>query len=418
MSANIFIQKLFRFKGILRVCGFTFEVRNQTLLIPVTPHKNGRCCPICERKCKLVKSNREERRWRDIPFCGWTVYLCYAPREIDCPTHGRRQESIPWADSHSRVTHRFEWLLLVYCKSMTQKMAAELLRISTSTLSDQLHSIIERTRKSHKIKGLRKIGIDEISYAKGRRFATIVYDLGTSKVLWIGKGKGRKTIDEFFEKVLSDYQKNKITHASCDLGATYIGALKTFCPNAQLVLDRFHIVKLLNDTVDELRKDEWRKLSPDMRKAVRGLRWILYKHPSNRTEEDVTLLKNLKRSNRRLWRAAVLKDEFNLFWDFSNTEQALSFLKKWSTTALKSRIEPLKRFVKLLRKHINDIVSFVDSRLSNAVAEGVNRIIKIVKNRASGFRDLKPFADLIFLVVGDLNIPNKIRRDNNLANLL
>ena len=298
--------------------------------------------------------------------------------------------------------------MLTYSQLMTQRAAAELLGMPTSTFSDVLHRTISRIRDGHRIRGLKSIGIDEVSYCKGHKYITVVYDLDRSRVLWVGKGKARKTIDRFFNEALSDYQKKQITWACCDMSETFINAIKKHCPNAQLVLDRFHIVKALNEAMDEVRKEQWRKASKDERQALKGLRWLLFKHVSRRSPEDHALIEQLKRGNHRIHRACVLKDEFNLFWDFSDKDQAKGFLKRWGTTALKSRLEPIRKFVHTIRKHSEDIITFVESRLTNAAAEGMNRIIGIVRNRASGFRSVEAFINLIYLVLGDVDIPAHI----------
>ncbi len=160
--------------------------------------------------------------------------------------------------------------------------------------------------------------------------------------------------------------------------------------------------------MDEVRKEEWRKADKDHRKSLKGLRWLLYKHSSNRSKENTKTLKSLYMGNRRIHRAWVIKDEFEQFWDFKDQESAQEFLKSWCTTALKSRLEPLQKFVATVRKHEHRLLPFVETGLTNAVAEGLNRIIKIVKNRASGFRTLDAFSDLIFLTVGDIDIPAQI----------
>ena len=192
------------------------------------------------------------------------------------------------------------------------------------------------------------------------------------------------------------------------MSQAYIGAIEEHCKNATLVLDRFHIVKALNDAVDEVRKDQWRKASGDKRKALKGLRWLLFKHSSKRSKKDSRILNALRKANRRIHRAWVLKDEFERFWDYKAPWAAKKFLKRWMTTALKSRLEPIRKFVQTLKKHMAHIVTFVETRLTNAITEGLNRIIKIVKNRASGFRTLQAFTDMIFLTVGDLDIPAQI----------
>jgi len=406
MNTVKFIKKLLRLKGLI-VTYFWFKIRIKELHLQVKPHKNGCRCPECGRRGKIIQILKA-RQWRDVCVCGWTVLFHYCPKEIYCTTHGRIQEEIPWAAHMARITYRFEYLCLVYSQLMTQKAAAEILHIPSSTLSDILHRTITRIREGHKIRGLKSIGIDEISYLKKHKYVTIVYDLERSCVVWVGKGKDRKTIDKFFNEELSPYQKKQIKWASCDMSETYMGAIKDHCPSAKLVLDRFHIVKKLNEALDEVRKQQWRKASMDERKALKGLRWLLFRHPDNRSEEDKVLLKQLKKGNNRIYRACILKDEFNLFWDFEDTQEAKVFLKRWGTSALKSRLEPIRNFVQTIRKYSDHIITFINSRLTNAIAEGLNRIIKIVKNRASGFRSIPAFIDLIYLTVGDVDIPNSI----------
>lgn len=406
MTARRLLAKLLRFKG-LRVVDFGFE-GGSNFVITVAPHKNGCRCPECGRRGTIIRTMTEARCWRDIPVCGWTVWLQHCPREIWCPTHGRVVEEIPWAEAFARVSYRFEYAMLRYCQVMTQKAAAALLRVPASTLSDILHRTITRIRAGHRIRGFKKLGVDEISYAKGHKYATLVYDLDRSCVVWVGPGKGRETIDVFFNEVLSTYQKEQIQWACCDMSESYIGAIKAHCHNATLVLDRFHIVKALNAAVDDVRKEQWRLAGGDERKALKGLRWILYRHSSTRSQEDAQALKALKTANNRIYRAWRLKDEFEQFWDYKAPWAANRFLKNWTTAALRSRLAPLRKFVMTIRQHFSGVLAFIDSRLTNAIAEGLNRIVKIVKNRASGFRTLDAFTDMIFLTVGDVDIPAQI----------
>jgi transposase len=402
-----FIVNLFRLKDIF-VTDYQFKAKDKTLYLFLKPFKKGCRCPLCGRRCTIVHLSSSPRQWRDLPVCGWRVFFYYQPKEISCPTHGRLQEMIPWADPYARITYRFEYAMLMYCQWMTQKSASYLLHIPTSTLSDLLHQSIARSRDGHGIRELKSMGVDEISYCKGQKYATIVYDLDRSCVLWVGKGKGRETIDRFFQEALSKYQKSKILWAASDMSETYIGAIKEHCPNVTLVLDRFHIVKAVNGALDEVRKEQWREASKEERKILKGLRWLLFKRSSSRSIEDAKIIKTLQKGNRRIYRAWVLKDEFEHFWDFKSPSAAERFFNRWTTSALRSRLEPMRKLVKTFRKYSQEILSFIGNRLTNAKAEGINRVIKIVKNRASGFRTLQSFTDMIFLVVGDVDIPAQI----------
>ena len=150
MSMCKLTQRLLKIKAF-SVKKFTFKNYFKEFWLEVKPYKNGALCPRCMRRGKIINSTREPRVWRDIPVCGIIVYFVYSPREILCRTHGRIQEDIPWAAPHSRITYRFEYSLLIYCTVMTQKAAAQLLKISASTLSDILHRVISRIREGHKI---------------------------------------------------------------------------------------------------------------------------------------------------------------------------------------------------------------------------------------------------------------------------
>jgi transposase len=411
MSNTRLLQRILRLK-VLKVVSFWFTDRGRELNLRVKPYKNGCRCPHCERRCPILHQVAALRSWEDLTLLGIRVILWYAPKEILCPTHGRVQEDIPWAPIYSRVTYRLEWRICELCRIMTQKAAAEMLKMARSTLSDLLHRIITRVRSRHRIRGLVSVGVDEIAYRKGMKFATVVYDLDRACVVWVGKGKGRETIDQFFQECLSPEQRERIRWASCDMSQTYIDAIIEHCPNVKLVIDRFHVVKALNAAVDEVRKEEWRQLGPEQRKAIKGLRWLLGMHSQNRTKAQTHRLNRmLHNGNRHIHRAWVLKDEFERFWNYQYRGAAERFLKHWMTTALKSRIPSMREFVTTLRKNYRHIITFIDRPLTNAVGEGLNRVIKIVKNRASGFRGLNPFIDLIFLTVGDLDIPAHISSD-------
>jgi transposase len=407
MTNGKLVSKILRLRG-MRVTDIWFKARGTELWLLVKPYKNGCRCPECGRRGTIKSTKKQARQWRDVTVCGQMVFFVYCPKEIICPTHGRVQEDIPWAEAKARITYRLEYLVLVFSQLMPQKAAAQLLRLPHSTFSDILHRVISRVRDGHRIRALKTVGIDEVSYLKGHKYVTVVYDLDRSCVVWVGKGKARETIDRFFNEQLSDYQKKQIKWACCDMSETFIGAIKTHCPNAKLVLDRFHIVKALNSALDEVRKQQWRNATGAERKALKGLRWILFRHPSNRSWQDKQTIKSLRNANRRIHRACVLKDEFDQFWNYKATWAAKRFFKSWCTTALRSRLEPLRKFVRTIRAHSENIITFTESRLTNAKSEGINRIIRIVKNRASGFRTVEAFIDLIYLVVGDVDIPAQI----------
>jgi len=224
---------------------------------------------------------------------------------------------------------------------MTQQAAAKILHIPRSTRSHLLRGSITRIRDVHRIRELKFIGIDEMSYCKGHKYATVIYDVDRFRVVWIGQGKGRDTI------------------------------------------------------VDE-------------REALKGLWWLLFKHSSNRSKKDTQTLNALRKGNHRIHRGWVLKDEFGPFCGYKAPWGAERFLTNWMTSALKRRLEPMRRFVQTFKNHMTRIRTLVESRLTNAKSEGLNRIIRIVKSGASVFLSIRAFIDRNFLTVGELDSPAQI----------
>ena len=170
MSNLKLLRTILRLK-CLKITQFRFMHRDTELHLAVKPYKNGCRCPVCGRRGRIVHQTNELRRWEDVAVMGLRIVLWYAPKEIQCPTHGRVQEEIPWAPASARVTYRLEWRLCALCQIMTQQAAAEILRLPTSTLSNLLHRVITRVRHGHTIRGLTTLGVDEISYCKGRKSA-------------------------------------------------------------------------------------------------------------------------------------------------------------------------------------------------------------------------------------------------------
>lgn len=407
-----FIQLLFKFRSYLKVIAAYFSERGNVLTILVKPHKNGGLCPQCERRGKIVACEGVvvTRYWRDIPIHGTTIFLAYAPREIRCRTHGRAQEKIPWAETLQRITYRFEVAVLKLCQDGTQKAAATRLGIAKSTLSDLLHRIITRERSGHKVRGLTILGVDELSYRKGHKYATLVYDINKSKVVWVGKGKGKETFTEFLLTKMTAAQRARVKYACCDMAEGFLSVLKEHLPKAQVVIDRFHMVKALNEALDEVRKEAWREVEKrsDDRAYYKGLRWILLRGSGTRTKAQTRVANDLRKTNNRIYRAWLLKDDFEHFWEYSYVGSATKFLKNWETRALKSRIEPMRKFVETLRKHKDKILPFIETGLTNAKGEGCNRVCRLVNTRAAGYANLESFADLVYLTIGDLDIPAQI----------
>ena len=331
MSATKAIAKLLKLHSILKIAGVRFG-RDGALMLEVKPFKNGARCPQCGRRGRRVRSRPRTRQWRDLPVAGREVTLGYAPREIVCRTHGRTEEEIPWAARHARVSYRFEYAVLRRCKVMTQKAAAQLLQMPASSLSDQLHRSMERYRSGHRVRGLLVIGIDESSYRKRHKYATLVYDLERSVVVWVGLGRGRATIDPFFDHQLSDYQKSQIHTGCCDMSEAYMGAISSHArmPNwcsTDSTSSRRSTMPLTTYARNSgaKRAPRTEKLSRDCAGCCTGI------HPLVRAGTR-RLSGRWEKHNRRIYRAWRLKDEFEQLWTFN---------APWACTAILQAMDDL-----------------------------------------------------------------------------
>lgn len=230
-------------------------------------------------------------------------------------------------------------------------------------------------------------------------------------MLWIGKGKGRSTIDAFFREHLTAGQRARIEIGCCDMSATYMGAISEHLPKAILVLDRFHLIKALNEAVDEVRKEYWRTASAAERKLSKGLRFALLKNRKNRTAREHKIIRGIERSHWRIYRACTLKDDLNHFWSYSYYGSAEKFLKRWCKSAKLSRLMPLHKFACTIQKHWEPVLASLTG-VTNAAAEGINRLIRMARNRASGYRNPDNLGNMIYLIAGDLDIPAQIDAEN------
>ena len=225
------------------------------------------------------------------------------PRGIECPTLGRVHEQILTAARYARNTYQLQWRISMFSHAMTQKAGTEVLRMPRSTLSGLPHRGITARRDGHRTGGRIRLEADEISYCKGRKFTTLLYHLEHATAMWVGARQGCATVDPCFSEASSKYQRYKIHWAGCDISPAYTDAIKHHCPNATLVIDRFHLTKPLNDGIDAVHKEKWRILPGEQHKAIKGLRCHLYRPPGTHTKGRTPALTRLRHSNRRVHRA-------------------------------------------------------------------------------------------------------------------
>ena len=252
--------------------------------------------------------------------------------------------------------------------------------------------------------GIIAIGIDEISRRKGHKYVTMVYDLTRMRLIWSGEGRSKETLRKFFEEW--GEERTCAIQAFClDMWKPYADVIDEQAPGAIKVFDKFHIVKHLLDAVDKVRKEEAARLKEIDPELLKKTRYIWLKNPWNLTEGQHVRLSDLVKLNLKINRAYILKENFRDLWGYTYPGNAEKFLDGWIWMATHSRLEPLRDFAWMLKRHKEGILNYFKSRISNGAVEGMNRKAKVVSQRAYGYRTFATFQLALYHVMGDLPMP-------------
>ncbi|QRK06086.1 ISL3 family transposase [Archangium violaceum] len=246
------------------------------------------------------------------------------------------------------------------------------------------------------------IGVDELSHRRHHQYLSVVVDHLKSRVVWMGEGKGEQTLHDFFDE-LGPQRTGELTHVTQDLSAAVTKVVKQRAPKAVQVFDRFHVQKLANEALDEVRRQEVRDVSgTQSAAAVKESRWALLKNPWNLSLRQGEKLREAQRLNRRLYRAYLRKESLAKGMDYRQPVRASEHLDGWSRWASRSKLKPFVRLAKTVRKHKQGIVAYTQTGLSNGVVEGLNNKIRLVMRRAYGFRNTAALNAMVFLCCGGL----------------
>lgn len=359
------------------------------LCLTLTPASgSAMTCSGCGVK-RLTLHDVSDRWIRDLPVLDAECWLLVRRRRVACPECGPKLEELSWLQRYARVTRRLAESVARLCRILPVKQVADYYGLSWSTVKQIDKSTLQEEFGEVELTGVEQIAIDEFAIQKGHRYATVVVEPHTRRVLWIGRGRGREDVRPFFE-LLGEDGCQSLKACAMDMSAAYANELKAHCPGAEIVYDLFHvIVKYGREVIDRVRVDEANRLRSDKaaRKIIKGSRWLLLRNRSNVSPSDRVRLDDLLQANRKLMKVYVLKDDLKHLWDYRYTGAAERFWKDWYRRAIYSRIEPLKKFARRLKEYIPGILSHCRWPLHTSVLEGINNKIKVIKRMAYGFRD-------------------------------
>lgn len=402
------------FKRLLRlddvnVTGVEFVAR--MIIVSVVLRRRRLICPHCGWKTSARYDTRDRpSRWRHLDLGVWQVEIRATLRRLRCPTHGVVVEAVPFARPGAHLTRDFDDLLAWLATKMDKTSIARLCRVSWRTVGRACERVVAAELDPHRLDGLFRIGVDEISWRRHHKYLTLVVDHDRARVIWGAEGKDAKTLDGFFDE-LGPARSRLIEAVSLDLGPAYLKSVQAegHAPQAVVCADPFHLVKLVGDALDEVRRDVWQQLRrlPDDRyaKAFKGSRWALLKNPADLTDRQAAQLERIRRTRGGIWRAYEMKEQFRaIFAAGVDPVDAIAQLDRWCARAQRSRLPAFVKVARTMRDRRPIIINALEHGINNGRVEGLNTKVRLLVRRAYGFHSANAALALIMLACGPINL--------------
>ncbi|MGH3117090.1 MAG: ISL3 family transposase [Gaiellales bacterium] len=400
-----------RLLGLWRVVveDVRFEEREGALVVAVRPQARERSrCGVCRRRCPGYDWGEGRRRWRALDLATTPCFLeAEAPR-VECEAHGVVVAAVPWARHDSNFTRAFEDQVCWLAVNSSKTAVSELMRIAWRTVGwICARATAEAQAQRDLLAGLKRLGFDEISIRKGQRYLTVVVDHDTGRLVWAHPGRDRKTVEKFLQ-LLGDERCQRIELISCDMADWITRPVAERCPNAEVCLDPWHVVKLATDALDEIRREVWNEArrAGDIALArdLKGARFALWKNPEHLTPRQQLKLAHIQKINQRLYRAYLLKEQLRQIYRV-DPDEAIGVLEAWLKWARRCRLAPFVKLARTIRDQRAGIEAALRNGLSNARVEQINTQIRLITRRGFGFHSPWAIIALAMLALGGLCPP-------------
>jgi len=361
-------------------------------------------CPQCSRELP-VYDHAEERTWRHLDSCQYQTHLHARIPRVECGEHGVVQVKVPWAEARSRFTLLFERLAIDVLGQCDVTGATKILRISWDEAWGIMERAVKRGRQRKAPKVVRQLGVDEKAAAKGHRYLTLVCDLEEGTVEHIAEERKKESLDGYYQG-LSEEQLVGIKAVAMDMWEPYIQATLARVPEAaeKIVFDRFHVMGYLGKAVDTVRKQEHRELMASGDETLKGSKYLWLYSRENVPEQRRDEFDALRRKELKVGRAWAIKESLRCLWHYVYPASGRKFWKRWYFWATHSRLEPIRKAAETVRRHIDNILTYYQHPVTNAMSEGLNSKIQKIKSMACGFRNLDNFKTAIYFHCGGLDL--------------
>lgn len=382
--------------------------------IPIEPRANGRAiCSIC-RDAAPGYDRLPPRRFEYVPLWQITVYFVYAMRRVKCPTCGVHVEQVPWCDGKNQLTTTYRWFLAGWAKRLSWKGVAEAFNTTWQNVFRSVEHAVWWGLAHRDLEGVASIGVDEVQWQRGHNYLTLVYQIddGAKRLLWVGPDRTSKTLLRFF-RMLGKERSGKLKFVCSDMWKPYLKVIAKKAGKAIHVLDRFHVMQKMNKAIDEVRAAETKRMKHDGYEPVlKHSRWCLLKRPENLTDKQTVKLSELLQYNLRSTRAYLLREDFQRFWEYVSPAWAGAFLDEWCTRTMRSKLEPMKKVARTLRRHQPLLLNWFRAKgaISAGTVEGLNNKVKLTTRKSYGFRTYKAIEISLYHNLGRLPEPNFTHR--------
>jgi transposase len=368
------------------------EYHSGGMTIRIEQPREKLCCPGCgSRKVRIVE--RFERCWRTVPVGARETWIRLSVPKVECQKcFARRRVRVPFAEPHRQHTRAFERYVAELLRYMTPQAVSRHLGISWDLANTIQTRRLRKKFGQPKLRHLQRLAVDEVHVGRRHKYLTLVLDLDSGAVVFVGEGRGADTLRPFFRRLR--HSRAQVRAVASDMAGGFLKAVREFLPEATLVLDRFHVVKLFNEKLTQLRRDLYREATDKLHKAVlKGTRWLLLKNPENLDDDrdEGQRLKEALSLNASLATTYYLKDDLRQFWEQATRRQAERWLAAWCIRAEKSGIRVLQQMANTLRGHRPHLLAWYDDPISTGPLEGVNNKLKLLQRQAFGYRDLELF---------------------------
>lgn len=380
----------------------------------IRPRSNSKARCSCCGKPAPCYDRQQERRFCFIPLWNIPLYLLYTMRRVNCSDCGVKVEMVPWADGKHATCNVLRHFLATWAKRLSWKETANCFQSSWDTVRRSVQWVVGSGLKNRDLEGIEALGVDEIAYSRGHHYMTLVYqiDRGAKRLLGVIKERKTESLSKFFDE-FGKQRCEGIKVVCSDMWKPYLNVIAAMLPNALNVLDRFHIVKKLGEAVDRVRKDEAARLQREGYEPVlKKSKYCFLKRSSNLTTGQADKLADVLQYDLKTTRAYYLKEGFDAFWQYDSPRWAKWYLKKWCTRAMRSRLEPFKKFVRTLRRHEELLMNYFETgkSFSSGAVEGLNLKIKLGTRKAYGYRSFELMKIALFHQLGNLPEPKFTHR--------